>query len=161
AVDEARRMGHHYIGTEHLLLGLTRQSEGVAIDILKRCNVSPENVRRQTRRVLQESPVASSFPPPPASAAPGNIPGVIRRTVALMGQEVSAAKVMEFTILKILEMIAAEKLTLEQASELLTALQPGLFLLPGEQTELVALFKKAPENRRLRLMVTDKESGAM
>jgi len=60
AVDEARRMGHHYIGTEHLLLGLVRQSEGVAIDVLKRLGVSPEEVRRQTRRVLQESPMQSS-----------------------------------------------------------------------------------------------------
>jgi ATP-dependent Clp protease ATP-binding subunit ClpC len=57
AVDEARRMGHHYIGTEHLLLGLVRLTEGVAIDILKRLGISPEEVRRQTRRVLQESPV--------------------------------------------------------------------------------------------------------
>src|SRR5215831_18529320 len=57
AVDEARRMGHHYIGTEHLLLGLVRQPEGVAIDVLKRLGVSPEEVRQQTRRVLQESPV--------------------------------------------------------------------------------------------------------
>src|SRR5438093_11216456 len=30
AVDEARRMGHHYIGTEHLLLGMVREGEGVA-----------------------------------------------------------------------------------------------------------------------------------
>ncbi|MBL8153555.1 MAG: AAA family ATPase, partial [Anaerolineae bacterium] len=60
AVDEARRMGHHYIGTEHLLLGLVRQSEGVAIDVLKRLGISPEEVRRQTRRVLQESPVQST-----------------------------------------------------------------------------------------------------
>ncbi len=57
AIDEARRMGHHYIGTEHLLLGLVRQSEGVAIDVLKRLGISPEEIRRQTRRVLQESPV--------------------------------------------------------------------------------------------------------
>ncbi len=57
AVDEARRMGHHYIGTEHLLLGLVRQQEGVAIDVLKRLGISPEEVRRQTRRVLQESPM--------------------------------------------------------------------------------------------------------
>jgi ATP-dependent Clp protease ATP-binding subunit ClpA len=55
AVDEARRMGHHYIGTEHLLLGLVRLPEGVAIDILKRLGISPEEVRRQTRRVLQEN----------------------------------------------------------------------------------------------------------
>jgi ATP-dependent Clp protease ATP-binding subunit ClpC len=60
AVDEARRMGHHYIGTEHLLLGLVRQSEGVAIDVLKRLGISPEEIRRQTRRVLQESPVQST-----------------------------------------------------------------------------------------------------
>ncbi len=65
AVDEARRMGHHYIGTEHLLLGLVRQSDGVAIDVLKRLGVSPEEVRRQTRRVLQESPVQSTGPEQP------------------------------------------------------------------------------------------------
>lgn len=64
AVDEARRMGHHYIGTEHLLLGLVRLTEGVAIDILKRLGVSPEEVRRQTRRVLQESPVQNPQPNP-------------------------------------------------------------------------------------------------
>jgi ATP-dependent Clp protease ATP-binding subunit ClpC len=67
AVDEARRMGHHYIGTEHLLLGLVRQSEGVAIDVLKRLGVSPDEVRRQTRRVLQESPVQQN---PPSAEEP-------------------------------------------------------------------------------------------
>ncbi|MGB5845273.1 MAG: ATP-dependent Clp protease ATP-binding subunit [Anaerolineales bacterium] len=55
AVDEARRLGHHYIGTEHLLLGLVRYGEGVANDVLKKLGVTPEQIRRQTRRVLQES----------------------------------------------------------------------------------------------------------
>lgn len=58
AVDEARRMGHHYIGTEHLLLGLVRYGEGIALDVLRKLGVTPEQIRRQTRRVLQESSVA-------------------------------------------------------------------------------------------------------
>ncbi len=55
AVDEARRMGHHYIGTEHLLLGLVRHGEGIAMDVLRKLGITPEQIRRQTRRVLQES----------------------------------------------------------------------------------------------------------
>jgi ATP-dependent Clp protease ATP-binding subunit ClpC len=55
AVEEARRMGHHYIGTEHILLGLVRYGEGVAMDVLRKLGITPEQIRRQTRRVLQES----------------------------------------------------------------------------------------------------------
>ena len=66
AVDEARRMKHQYIGTEHLLLGLARLTEGVAVDILKRLGVSPEEVRRQTHRVLQTSPLQN----PPDKSKP-------------------------------------------------------------------------------------------
>jgi len=62
ARKEADRFNHNFVGTEHLLLGLVRQSEGVAIDVLKRLGVSPEEVRRQTRRVLQESPVQTNTP---------------------------------------------------------------------------------------------------
>jgi ATP-dependent Clp protease ATP-binding subunit ClpA len=62
AVDEARRMSHNYIGTEHLLLGLVRQTAGVGIDVLKRLGISPEEIRRQTKRVLQESPVQPPLP---------------------------------------------------------------------------------------------------
>jgi ATP-dependent Clp protease ATP-binding subunit ClpC len=55
AVEEARKMGHHYIGTEHLLLGLVRHGQGIALDVLRKLGVTPEQIRRQTRRVLQES----------------------------------------------------------------------------------------------------------
>jgi ATP-dependent Clp protease ATP-binding subunit ClpC len=55
AVEEARKMGHHYIGTEHLLLGLVQLGEGVALDVLRKMGVSAEQIRRQTRRVLDES----------------------------------------------------------------------------------------------------------
>ena len=64
AVEEARKMGHHYIGTEHLLLGLVQMGEGVALDVLRKMGVSAEQIRRQTRRVLDES---SHTPPPEQS----------------------------------------------------------------------------------------------
>src|SRR5690606_25271556 len=58
-------MGHHYIGTEHLLLALVRHNEGVAIDILNEMGVTPEEIRKQTRRALQDSPSSVSQPPAP------------------------------------------------------------------------------------------------
>jgi hypothetical protein len=54
AVDEARRLGHHYIGTEHLLLGLVREGEGVAAGVLESLGVSLERVRTQTIKVLSQ-----------------------------------------------------------------------------------------------------------
>jgi ATP-dependent Clp protease ATP-binding subunit ClpC len=56
AVDEARRMGHHYIGTEHLLLGLVREGEGVAVNVLRSMGANLENVRAQTGRLMAENP---------------------------------------------------------------------------------------------------------
>ena len=55
AFEEARRLGNHYVSTEHLLLGLVRYGEGIALNVLRKLGVSPEQIRRQTRRVLQES----------------------------------------------------------------------------------------------------------
>ncbi len=55
AVDEARRLGHHYIGTEHLLLGLVRAGEGVAVDVLKGLGIGLDKVRSQTARVMMET----------------------------------------------------------------------------------------------------------
>ncbi len=55
AVDRARQMGHHYIGTEHLLLGLVQESGSVAAEILENLGVSLEKVRVETVKVVQES----------------------------------------------------------------------------------------------------------
>jgi nucleotide-binding universal stress UspA family protein len=54
AVDEARRLGHHYVGTEHLLLGLIREGEGIAAGVLQSLGVSLERVRTQTVQVLSQ-----------------------------------------------------------------------------------------------------------
>ncbi len=67
AVDEARRMGQHYISTEHLLLGMARQNEGVAIDVLRKFGISAEQIRRQTKQMLKESPVTAGGPEPQPS----------------------------------------------------------------------------------------------
>ena len=55
AVDEARRLNHHYIGTEHLLLGLVREGEGIAAGVLESLGVNLEKVRSQTIQVLSQS----------------------------------------------------------------------------------------------------------
>ena len=52
AVDEARRLNHHYIGTEHLLLGLVREGEGIAAGVLESLGVNLEMVRTQTIQIL-------------------------------------------------------------------------------------------------------------
>jgi ATP-dependent Clp protease ATP-binding subunit ClpC len=55
SVEEARLMGHQYIGTEHLLLGLVREGEGIAVNVLRSLGVSLDKVRTQTARSLLES----------------------------------------------------------------------------------------------------------
>jgi ATP-dependent Clp protease ATP-binding subunit ClpC len=55
AIDEARRLGHNYIGTEHLLLGLVREGEGIAAGVLESLGVSLDKVRHEVIRVLSQS----------------------------------------------------------------------------------------------------------
>ncbi len=53
--EEAARFNHTYIGTEHLLLGLVREGEGIAAGVLESLGVSLEKVRQQVMVVLSES----------------------------------------------------------------------------------------------------------
>ena len=55
AIDEARRLGHNYIGTEHLLLGLVREDGGIASGVLESLGVSLDKVRHEVVRVLSQS----------------------------------------------------------------------------------------------------------
>jgi ATP-dependent Clp protease ATP-binding subunit ClpC len=54
AASEAAWLSHHYIGTEHLLLGLTRSNAGNASALLRRLGTTPEHLRSRLRRVLSE-----------------------------------------------------------------------------------------------------------
>ena len=52
AQDEARALGHNYIGTEHILLGLLREEEGLAARVLESLDVTAEEVRAQVKRLV-------------------------------------------------------------------------------------------------------------
>src|SRR5258708_1756751 len=59
--EEAQRFQHHYIGTEHLLLGLVREGEGIAAGVLESMGVNLEKVRTQTIQVLSQSGVSQKM----------------------------------------------------------------------------------------------------
>ncbi len=142
AVDEARRMGHHYIGTEHLLLGLVRQTDTKAVDILKQMDVTPEQVRRQTRRVLQESPIKTNEPVAMPSAS----------TIAD-----NPFTLMQVVIFKVLKMVEQETLTLDQASELLSTLVPHLKLTGIEQRNLANQLSQMQKVKNYRVRFNFKD----
>ncbi len=54
AIDEAKRLGHNYIGTEHILLGLIRNGEGVATGVLDMLGVSLEQIKTNVMRVIRQ-----------------------------------------------------------------------------------------------------------
>ena len=59
AVDEARRLNHHHIGTEHLLIGLMREGEGVAAGVLESLGINLDKVRGETSSILSSSSQSS------------------------------------------------------------------------------------------------------
>jgi len=60
AVEEARSLGHNYVGTEHLLLGLIREGEGVAAKVLLELGVDRKRVREETLKLLGGTPSSSA-----------------------------------------------------------------------------------------------------
>ena len=74
AVDEARHLKHHYIGTEHLLLGLLREGEGIAAGVLQSLGVNLEQARRQTLAALGGSGQGGVQEPGPEEAEGSEIP---------------------------------------------------------------------------------------
>jgi ATP-dependent Clp protease ATP-binding subunit ClpC len=83
AVDEARRLNHHYIGTEHVLLGLVREGEGIAAGVLESLGVNLERVRAETTRILSQSM--------PQSAHTGGRTATRTPTVDQLGMDLTAA----------------------------------------------------------------------
>ncbi|MCK9594575.1 MAG: ATP-dependent Clp protease ATP-binding subunit [Candidatus Omnitrophica bacterium] len=74
AKEEAKRFNHDYIGTEHILLGLIREGEGVAANVLEKMGVSLENIRIEIEKLVQ---------PGPATQIMGDLPFTPRAKKAL------------------------------------------------------------------------------
>ncbi|MBA4071733.1 MAG: NDP-hexose 4-ketoreductase [Gemmatimonas sp.] len=77
AMGEARELGHSYVGTEHLLLGLLREEKGIAAQVLADANVSLEAARAETLRLLggAEPPQSGATPAPGAPTPAPGTPG--------------------------------------------------------------------------------------
>ncbi len=71
ALREALSLGHNYIGTEHILLGLVRENEGVAARILLDFDADSEKIRNEVIRMLSGPGSRRSAPAPARAPAPG------------------------------------------------------------------------------------------
>ncbi|MGH7131463.1 MAG: ATP-dependent Clp protease ATP-binding subunit [Phycisphaerales bacterium] len=75
AIEEARNLNHNYVGTEHLLLGLLREHDGVAAQVLMNLGLKLENVREEVLNLLgagtegQEDAGGGGTPPPSSSSS--------------------------------------------------------------------------------------------
>eukprot|EP00894_Picocystis_sp_ML_P000184 jgi/Pico_ML_1/50701/g1862.t1 len=76
SLEEARQLGHNYIGSEHLLLGLLREGEGVAARVLENLGADPAKIRTQVIRMVGESQEA-------VGAASGTTAGGTNKTPTL------------------------------------------------------------------------------
>src|SRR5215472_92385 len=85
ALKEAKRLNHAYVGTEHLLLGLIKLGQGVAVNVLQRMGLDLERVRTEVEKHVG---------PHPDAKVVGNIPSSprVKKVLALAGKEAEALK---------------------------------------------------------------------
>jgi len=87
AIDEARKRGHSHVGTEHLLLGMLREGEGIASGVLESLGVSPEKVRDQLIATLGRQHPATRGE---AAASGGESPSSTTPTLDRLGLNLTA-----------------------------------------------------------------------
>src|SRR5258708_20078555 len=78
AQEEARQLNHNYVGTEHILLGLIREGDGVAAKALAATGISLDKARREAQAIIgpapQPPPDHTPSPPPPHNRLPPSPP---------------------------------------------------------------------------------------
>ena len=83
AQEEARLLNHNYIGTEHILLGLIHEGEGVAAKALESLGISLEKVRQQVEEIIGagQSPPSGHIPFTPPAAVPPRLDSSTSRSL--------------------------------------------------------------------------------
>ena len=82
SMDEARKLGHTYVGTEHILLGLIREGEGVAARVLNNLGVSLNKARQQVLQLLGSNEAVSASGSAPTNANTPTLDGLARDLTA-------------------------------------------------------------------------------
>lgn len=83
SMDEARKLGHTYVGTEHILLGLIREGEGVAARVLNNLGVSLNKARQQVLQLLGNNESVAGAHGHVASANTPTLDGLARDLTAI------------------------------------------------------------------------------
>jgi ATPases with chaperone activity, ATP-binding subunit len=83
SMDEARKLGHTYVGTEHILLGLIREGEGVAARVLNNLDVSLNKARQQVLQLLGSGETVSGSHGAPANVNTPTLDGLARDLTAI------------------------------------------------------------------------------
>lgn len=83
SMDEARKLGHTYVGTEHILLGLIREGEGVAARVLNNLGISLNKARQQVLQLLGSNEAVSAHQGPPANVNTPTLDGLARDLTAI------------------------------------------------------------------------------
>ena len=92
AVDEARRLNHHYVGAEHILLGLIREGEGIAAGVLESLGVNLEKVRTATMQVLNQGGSAGANLTYPRPRVPAEFGKFTERARKALGDAITEAR---------------------------------------------------------------------
>src|SRR6266568_2270977 len=140
AQEEAQRFQHNYIGTEHLLLGLVREGEGIAAGVLESLGVNLEKVRTQTIQVLSQSGVPQKIKEPQVELVPQLMIELLKEAqnmlASVMQEKEQALKQKEYE--RAAELSKREKNLRDSISKLETFwhLQPGFTQKHYTQSEI-------------------------
>jgi ATP-dependent Clp protease ATP-binding subunit ClpC len=94
AQDEARGLKHNYLGTEHILLGLLREEEGVAARVLDSLDITVEEVRPQVVRIVGEGDKITSGEMPLAPRAKKVLVLALREALSLGHKDVGTEHIL-------------------------------------------------------------------